>query len=344
MVRVLLLVTIMLLSVPALCAQGYRIGHGDTLKVFVWDVPDISTTVTVRPDGMITLPGIGDVSVVGKTPSAVAEELNEMLLYLVRKPMTTVTVEGITNNKIYVTGAGVDSRVLSLSGPTMLFKVLAGIGSLEHADLRRATVVRDNQEIYSDFHPLYIDGDLSRNLELRAEDVIFIPSSKDKRVYITGEVTSPKTLRYQEKLTLLDAILLAGGFTPQANKGGVMIKRDGATVVAPIKDDSISEGTNTVLKEGDHIVVPSYKNDKVYVAGAVNAPRFLLFSPGLRVLDAIYSAGGFNDYAKKSAVVILHADGKRVVVDLKRLMKAETSKDNVLLNPGDYIIVEESIF
>src|SRR5208283_5402357 len=96
----------LLLMVPVLlfADDDYVIGDGDGLKISVWGEPGVSTEAIVRPDGKITLPAIGDVTASGFTPMALNEKLAEKLKEVVNKPIVTVTVTGITNNKIYVFG------------------------------------------------------------------------------------------------------------------------------------------------------------------------------------------------------------------------------------------------
>src|SRR5689334_21424672 len=60
-------------------ANSYLIGPGDTLQVFVWREPSLSTTVPVRPDGKITTPLVEDMVAVGKTPSQLAREMEKVL-------------------------------------------------------------------------------------------------------------------------------------------------------------------------------------------------------------------------------------------------------------------------
>lgn len=91
---------------PSAWAQDYVIGSGDSLSVSVWDVQALSVSVTVRPDGKITLPAVGDVAASGLTPAQLSEKLTEVLTDYVKSPIVTVTVDKVTNNRVYVAGAG----------------------------------------------------------------------------------------------------------------------------------------------------------------------------------------------------------------------------------------------
>ena len=72
----------------------YLIGPGDGLEIFVWDNPDISRAVTVRPDGKINTPLLDDLIASGKTPSELSRDIEEGLSKYVRDPMVAVMVSG----------------------------------------------------------------------------------------------------------------------------------------------------------------------------------------------------------------------------------------------------------
>ncbi len=89
----------------------YRIGPGDSVEIFVWGYPEISTTATVRPDGKITTPLIDDVDAVGRTPSELAREMEVILSEYVRDPQVAIIVGGFQGIyeqqvKIIMTGSG----------------------------------------------------------------------------------------------------------------------------------------------------------------------------------------------------------------------------------------------
>ena len=72
----------------------YQIGAGDSLTIFVWRNAELTTSVTVRPDGRISVPLINDLYVEGKTPSEVSDEIQTKLAKYIRDPLVTVIVGG----------------------------------------------------------------------------------------------------------------------------------------------------------------------------------------------------------------------------------------------------------
>lgn len=84
--------------------QSYRIGVADGLMISVWQEPELSLSVVVRPDGMITLPLINDVPVVGLRTEELQALLTEKLKPFVNTPQVTVIVQGIKSRKVYLVG------------------------------------------------------------------------------------------------------------------------------------------------------------------------------------------------------------------------------------------------
>jgi polysaccharide biosynthesis/export protein len=89
---------------PVVDSQSYRIGVADSLMVSVWQEPELSMSVVVRPDGMITLPLVNDVPVVGLKTEELQSLLTEKLKPFVNTPQVTIIVQGIRSRKVYLVG------------------------------------------------------------------------------------------------------------------------------------------------------------------------------------------------------------------------------------------------
>jgi polysaccharide biosynthesis/export protein len=227
-------------------AEDYVIGDGDSLQIAVWDEPSLSTGVVVRPDGKITLPAVGDVVASGLTPMKLSEKLAEKMKEVVQRPIVSVTVKDITNNKIYVFGGGVPSGVNNLPGRTSLLRFLCKLGSLKGTDLEHAYIYRDGKKLDVNFYDIFVKGELFKDVMLKAEDVLYIPDNENNKIYLMGAVNAPKFVFYREGIKILDAIMDAGGFTKEAKENGVKVFR---------KEDKgikeISVNVKDLMKEGD---------------------------------------------------------------------------------------------
>ncbi|WP_305046476.1 polysaccharide biosynthesis/export family protein [Geoalkalibacter sp.] len=265
MKRLILFFLVFLCFAPTLWAQGgvsdYVIGDGDSLAISVWGAPELSSTVTVRPDGKITLPAAGDIVASGYTPTQLSEKLTKELTAFVKTPIVTVSVTGITNNKVYVFGGGAASGAFDLPGRTTLLKFLAKLGNLQRADLERAYLLRDGKKIDVDFYDLFVGGDIALDVELRPEDMIYIPDNELMKIYVMGAVEKPQYIFYREGIRILDAILESGGFTKFARENRVMVLRKDGNNMQEIRvnaKDLMSQGDlkqNIELRRGDLVIV-----------------------------------------------------------------------------------------
>lgn len=241
----------------AVADSDYLIGKGDVLEISVWGVEDMSRSVIVRPDGKITLPAIGDVIAAEVSPAQLSRQLSTAMRAYIKEPIVTVSVEQIRNNRVYITGGEV-SRVFDMVKETTLLKLLSELGDLSSIDLRKAYLSRKGKIISTDFFALYHRGDFTQEQLLEAEDIIFLPSNVLNQIYVLGAVATPQKIQYFEGMTVLDAILAAGGFTEFAKDDSVsLISRKKRT--RKLNLESVRKGKNLVdnvaLKPGDYVIV-----------------------------------------------------------------------------------------
>lgn len=165
-------------------AQEYFIGVDDQVQVNVWRNPELSMSMPVRPDGMISLPLIGDVQAGGRTPSVVAEEVRERLSHYVRDPNVTVIVTELRTHeyisRIRVTGAvQTPTSIAHRQGMTVLDAVLQAGGINEFAAPNRAKLYRkigNETKVYPiDLGGILQEGKLATNYELQPGDIITVP-------------------------------------------------------------------------------------------------------------------------------------------------------------------------
>ena len=225
-VRAICLFFMIILFPMDIFAKDYIIGDGDTLRISVWGSEELSLDeVIVRPDGKISLPALGEVRASGLTTTELKNALEKGLTHLVKKPIVTVIVTHVMNYQIVVFGNGATPGIHALQKQTTLLEFLSRLGALESADLEGSHLFRDKKKIMTGFYELFRNGDLSKDIELEPNDILFIPDNYKKRVSIVGAVTSPTVIPYKEGLTILDIILSAEGFTEFADKNDVEILR-----------------------------------------------------------------------------------------------------------------------
>ena len=164
--------------------ETYRIGVDDIVQVSVWRNPELGITVPVRPDGMISVPLIGDVQAGGHTPAEVGKSIQEKLAVYVRDPQVAVILTELRSHeflsRVRVTGAVRQPVSIPYrQGMTVLDAVLAAGGTTEFAAPNRSNLYRkigDTTKPYAvELDRILKRGDLSTNFHVAPGDVITIP-------------------------------------------------------------------------------------------------------------------------------------------------------------------------
>lgn len=162
----------------------YRIGVGDQIQVSVWRNEELSLSVPVRPDGMISVPLVGDVPAGGHAPMEVAAEIRKRLSSYVRDPNVTVIVTELRSHeylsRVRVTGAvGTPRSLPHRPGMTVLDAVLEAGGPNEFASAGGSRLYRQRGEEREVFKvrldAILKQGDLATNYLLQPGDIITVP-------------------------------------------------------------------------------------------------------------------------------------------------------------------------
>jgi polysaccharide export outer membrane protein len=170
---------------PSDVSPNYIVGPGDTLQIFVWRNPELSTTVPVRPDGKITTPLVQDMVAVGKTPSELARDIEKVLEEFIRSPQVNIIVSNPVSAFSQIKVVGQVSTPQSMAfreGMTVLDAVLASGGLAPYAAGNRAKVVRQvngkQTEIKIKLNDLVNKGAMKHNIKLQPGDVLVVPESR----------------------------------------------------------------------------------------------------------------------------------------------------------------------
>jgi polysaccharide biosynthesis/export protein len=177
----------------------YIIGPGDSVSIFVWGNPDISTTAHVRPDGKITIPLAEDLLASGKTPSQLARVMEKALSKYVRDPQVVIMVsggQGVYSQQVRVigqlsggsggSGLGVAAHYSAKAFPykkdMTLLDLIIQLGGLgQFADGNSASIIRnidgESQHFGIRIDDLVDNADLSANVKILPGDILIIPQS-----------------------------------------------------------------------------------------------------------------------------------------------------------------------
>lgn len=263
-------------------AKAYLIGAGDVLNISVWGQSDLDKKVTVFDDGTILFPLINRVPAKGLSVMELTKNITALLEkdFLV-DPQVSIDIIEYNSQKIYILGSVFKPGLYPLKKETTLLEALTMAGGINpHAgkklillklsvsDIRQGKKVehllekRKSKDV--DIHALLNEGDLSQNVPVHADDVIFIPPAKeeaDSSVYVIGEIRRPGSYTFKDGLTALKLCITAGGFTDISAPNRAEIIRTGKDSkqrVIKINLEEVNEGKieDVVLLPGDRVVIP----------------------------------------------------------------------------------------
>lgn len=276
---IVFILVVLLLITRSAYAEGYVIGEEDMLQISVWGNPELSVHLPVRPDGMISLPLVGDIKAAGLTPQELKKNLEKELTRFVKAPVVSVMITAINSFKVYIFGdgasramgsggaaanaaggGGATSGQMTLRRNTTLLQLLAQLGSLSEIDLKSAYMLRAGKKLDVNFENLIENGDVSQDVKLESNDVVYLPAGFGSRIRVMGAVRSPGVFPYAGGMTALDAVLIAGGFTEFASQNDVTIVRKSGNAITNItvKLKDVMNGKiakNVPLKPGDIVTV-----------------------------------------------------------------------------------------
>jgi polysaccharide export outer membrane protein len=169
---------------PSVLTESYKMSVGDQLQINVWKNPELSISAPIRPDGKISLPLIGDVMAVGRTPEELASDIETKLAAYVRNPNVTVILTNLQGHefisRIRITGSvGENISISYHQGMTALDAVLAAGSVTPFANSNGTKLHRRTSEGTQTYDIRLKDimekGDMTTNIYLLPGDIITVP-------------------------------------------------------------------------------------------------------------------------------------------------------------------------
>lgn len=162
----------------------YRIGPLDTLAIVVWRNPELSTTVTVRPDGYIATPLVPELLAAGRQPADLAHDLEQVLGKYIREPVVSVVVSGFQGmyaDQIRVVGEAAKPQSVPYRQDMTVLDVMIQAGGLtDFADGNAAVLIRGaegGKQYGVRLKDLLRRGDISANAAMLPGDIVIVPQS-----------------------------------------------------------------------------------------------------------------------------------------------------------------------
>ena len=355
---------------PAIHTEGfseaniadYRLGPGDVISITVDNLDEISLQYTISETGNIAFPTLlSPLKAQGVTVEQLRARLIELLTEYMYKPRVAVDIVEYHSHKVLVQGPFQKPGKYELKSERVpLLDIIMEAGGV--------TEIRENDElvilrsyfssnpgaklmksIRVDLQGLLRDGDLTQNVMVQAGDVIYLTSffTTALYVYVAGGGHGAGAILYEPGITAFKALLRAGVVPDDPQALDLIIIRGQATgerfITTQVKFDPMHQGEGDIeLLPEDIVILPEASSRVVYVAGEVNKPGALPFQEGSTVLQAILDAGGMSKTAVETKVKILREDAggrKQIPVDMNAVLEEGDKAQNVVLMPGDIIVV-----
>ncbi len=269
----------------------YEIGPGDVLKVVVLGQAEMTGSFTVGSDGLVGFPILGKIKASENTTLELERKLTILLADgILKRPQVTVTVADYGSQKVFVTGEVQRPGQYSLKADRTLLALLGDVGALGPNVGHEVIVVRPplvadepgvvppaavaspetptpaaeaaapsgipglpfvatGSEVFRISLLELQSGNPEKNITLWAGDTVYFPRAS--QVYVMGSVARPGPYRYQEGMTVLQALTLAGGATERGSAGRTKVVR----IVNGKKIEKKVKATDLVWPE-DTLLVP----------------------------------------------------------------------------------------
>src|SRR5882724_396801 len=222
------------------------LGAGDSIRVTVFQNPDLTTETRISERGTIMIPLIGEVALAGQTPTGGAVQIAEQLKQgnYIKNPQVSLAVIQVRSRQVSVLGqVGRPGRYALDDINSKLTDILALAGGISPGgdDVVTVTVARGSQirKLEIDVPKMYRSGDLSQNIEVESGDTIFV--QRAPVFYIYGEVQRAGAYRLEPGMTVMQALSLGGGITPRGTDRGIRLYRRDGTGTARRTEAQLSD-------------------------------------------------------------------------------------------------------
>lgn len=212
-------------------AAANVLGAGDYIKITVFQNPDMATETRVTEAGTITFPLVGTVQVAGLTTTQaetrIADELKKGKFLV--QPQVSVLVVQIRSRQVSVLGqVGKPGKYPMEEAGHKLTDALAIAGGSVGADTVTVMKLQNGryQKLEIDIPELFLKGELSKDVEIGNGDIVYV--QRPPMFYIYGEAVRPSVYRLERKMTIMQALAMAGGLTPRGTERDIKVFRRGA--------------------------------------------------------------------------------------------------------------------
>ncbi|ORJ58779.1 SLBB domain-containing protein [Geothermobacter hydrogeniphilus] len=328
----------------------YVLGPGDQVQVQLYGNLNENYTFTVDRDGAINLPKLGPLQVAGQKFAAVRKLLSSRVETELVGVKANVSLGELRSMRIFVLGnvrrpgSYVVSSLTTMTNALFVSGGIKPIGSLRDIQLKRRGKLINRLDLYD----LLQKGDTSGDVRMLPGDVLFVPHI-GPTVGVAGEVRRPAIYELKGAATVADALQLAEGLLPTAQKNAGQIVHINSSGLRTLQDVSFEaqKDLDAKLKDGDLIRVypiTDHLENLVVLKGHVRHPGSYQWHEGMRITDLLPGFDAFLPDPDLDYVLVRRETrpNRRIEVfsiDLAGALADPSNADNVLLQPRDQVLV-----
>ena len=215
-------------------AAQYRLALGDTIRITVFQSPDLSLEARITEAGVISYPLLGSVALAGLTVAEAEQRIVNGLRTgnFVKQPQVSISVVAARGNQVSVLGQfGRPGRYPLETGEVHLTDIVATAGGVAPgaSDIIVVVGTRNGQPFRAEVDLPTVFGPNRRGADvlLKNGDVIWV--ERAPTIYMYGEVQRPGAMRLERNMTVMQALASAGGLTLRGTARGLRVSRKDAS-------------------------------------------------------------------------------------------------------------------
>ncbi len=348
---------------PELNGNPYEIGIGDVIQIKVLGHRDLDVMGTVAVDGTIAFPNLGSIYVKDKTILKIKDTITKKLSEgYIQYPVVSVSLIQALSKRIFVHGEVHRIGMITFEKDITIVKAISMAGGIREEGLYGKLKLRRKQGVagYKEIIEEELDNGFIKNEEientiLQPDDILIV--ERNERFLIQGEVRKHGRFVLEKDMTVLRALLEAGGTSEEGRYGTIKVRRKAEEMSGGYKDIAKSKINNgaiersevedTILQPDDILIVE--RNDTFLIQGEVARRGRFVLEKDMTVLRALLEAGGTNEEGRYGTIKV-RRKAEEVSGGYKNIAESKmndgvienTEFEDTILQPDDILIVERN--
>lgn len=331
--------------------KNYEINIGDQLLISIWGNSQSSYQLSINQNGQVLIPDVGPVYLAGLSFADATKKIKKRLTSIYAdmggdNPQTfaQVNMGQLRAIRVNIVGEAGTPGTYTLPATASVFNALYLSGGPNNiGSFRNIRIIRNNKTVKDiDIYSFLIDADPSGNIQLKDNDIIFIPPV-EKRVQVNGHFRRNGFFELKENESLADLIRFAGGYTENAYQQKVQVYRK-TQERQQIIDVDFNKLNTTALMDGDKVrnaeVLDLFEN-RVSITGAVYRPGEYEWTLGLTLFDLIIKADSLKEDAFQNRGLITRQNKDLTTTTIPFNVQQVASREiDIELLPEDIVSIK----